>query len=128
MDERGGVDHLGDLRQAAMTRGQLTIGRQGAGNQQNNARPQALATSAEQVLGRGLKDRVSSADQAAQVTEQGLEIGLDRLQQLGNGDHESPRRRDPSGHGLSAAAVRGSPQAGHRARRWHGWRSCPDPP
>jgi len=81
------MDHLGDLRQAAMAAAQLAIRSQGARNQQHDARADALATGTEQMLGGGLQDRVPSPDQAAQIAQQGLEVGLDRLKQLCDGGH-----------------------------------------
>ena len=80
------------------------------------------------MLGSGLEDWMSGTDQAAQISEQSFEIGFDRLQQLGDGDHETPRRRDPSGDGLSSAADADEPQGGPQAREWRGWQNRQDPP
>jgi len=62
-----------------MTAAQLTIGRQSPGHQQHDAGAQALAAGTEQMLGRSLKDRMAGTDQAAQIAQQGLEVGLDGL-------------------------------------------------
>ena len=79
------------------------------------------------MLGSGLKNGMTGADEAAQISEQGLKIGFDRLQQLGDGDHETPRRRDPSSDGLSSAADADEPQGGPQAREWRGWQNRQDP-
>jgi hypothetical protein len=73
------MDHLSDLSQAPVATGELTLGREGPGNQENNARTEPLATGTEQVLCSGLKNRMTSTDQAAEITQQSLEIGLDGL-------------------------------------------------
>ena len=52
-----------------------------------------------------LKDGMPRTNQIAQITEQSLEVCLNRLQQLGDGDHETPRRSDPSGHSFKIAAL-----------------------
>jgi cytochrome c5 len=41
------------------------------------------------MLGRGLQDRVASADQAAQISQQCIEVGLDGLEQFCNRCHAS---------------------------------------
>jgi hypothetical protein len=70
-----------------MPGGELTIGRHGPGQQQHDAGAQTFATGGEQMLGGRLEDRVASADQAAQVGQKGIEIGLHRLEQLSNRCH-----------------------------------------
>ena len=87
MDQGGGMDHLGDLRQAAMARTQLTGRVKRPCQQQDNARAQALTSGTEEVLSSSLKDRMTGANQVAQVTQKVLEIGLDGLKQLGNRRH-----------------------------------------
>ena len=95
VNERCGVDHLSDLSQPAMPRGELTIGRQGARHQQNDAGADFFAASTEEVLSGRLKNGMTGANQAAQITEKRLKVELDRLQQLSNGGHGSPRWGDP---------------------------------
>jgi hypothetical protein len=41
------------------------------------------------MLGGGLKNGMARADQGAQVRQQGIEVGLDRLKQLCNGRHDT---------------------------------------
>jgi hypothetical protein len=43
MDEGGGVDHLGDLRQAPVAGAEFAVFVQGAGQQQHDAGPDPLA-------------------------------------------------------------------------------------
>ena len=85
--QRGGVDHLGDLGQAAMARAQLTGWVHRPRQQQHDAGPQALAPSGEQVFCSCLQNRMTSADQTAQIGQQNIEVGLDRLEQLGDRRH-----------------------------------------
>jgi hypothetical protein len=40
------------------------------------------------MLGRGLQDWMARADQAAQIGQQGIEVGLDRLEQLCDRRHK----------------------------------------
>ena len=97
VNQRCGVNHFRDLSQPAVSGRELTVRCQAAGHQQNDAWTQSFATCTEQVLSCGLKDRMSCSNETPQVTEQGLEIVLDRLKQLGERDHGTPRRGDPSG-------------------------------
>ena len=75
-----------------------------------------------------LKDGVSRTNQIAQIAEQSLEIGLNRLQQLGDGDHETPRRRDPSGLSFRIAALQAGRVDVLRARGSPASRTHPDQP
>jgi hypothetical protein len=85
------VDHFGDLGQAPVARPELPIGGKGPGDQQDDARPQALATGAEQVFGSCLQDWVTSTDQVAQVAEEGFKIHLHRLKKLCDRCHDPLR-------------------------------------
>ena len=77
--QRGGVDHFSDLRQTPVPAAQLAVRRERPGDQENDAGAQSLAAGAEQVFGSSLENRVTSADQAAQIAQQSLEVGLDGL-------------------------------------------------
>ena len=77
--QRGGMDHLGDLRQTPVPAAQFAVRRERTGDQQNDAGAEPLAAGAEQVFGSSLEDRMTSADQAAQIAQQSLEVGLDGL-------------------------------------------------
>jgi hypothetical protein len=79
MDERGGVNHLGDFSQAPVAGAEVTVRGDGPGDQQDNARPQPLATGGKQVLCGGLKNRVTRANQAAQISQEGVQISLNGL-------------------------------------------------
>ena len=85
--ERGGMDHLGDLRQAPMAGAEGAIGSDGSRNQQHDAGTEPFATGGEEMLGCRLEDRVAGADHGPQIRKQGIEVGLDRLKQLCNGRH-----------------------------------------
>ena len=85
--QRGGMDHLGDLGQAAMARAELTIRRHRPRQQQDDAGPQALAPGGKQMFSCRLQNWMTSADQTAQIGQQGIEVGLDRLEQLGDRRH-----------------------------------------
>ena len=95
VNQRGRVDHLGDLGQATVPRGEIARWGQGPGHQQNNARADVLSSGAEQMLCSGLKNRMAGTNETAQITEQNFEIMLDRLQQLSDCGHGSPRCADP---------------------------------
>ena len=68
------MDHLRDLGQAAVAGAQAAIGRDGAGEEQHNAGPQALAAGGKEMLGGRLKNWMASADQGAKVGQQGIEV------------------------------------------------------
>jgi hypothetical protein len=73
------MDHLGDFGQAPVARAEVTVRGDSPGNQQDNARPQPLATGGKQVLCGGLENRVTRANQAAQVGQEGVQISLNGL-------------------------------------------------
>ena len=79
------------------------------------------------MFSRSLKNGVTRADQASEVPEQGFEIVLDRLEQLGDSDHETSRQRDPSGHVLGSAGAEDLPPVALPTRAWHGWQNLQDP-
>jgi hypothetical protein len=83
------VDHLGDLGQAPVARTEAAIGADGTGEQQNDPWAQALATGSEQVFSGSLKNGMACADQATQIGQEGIEVGLDRLEQLCNRGHDT---------------------------------------
>ena len=91
MHQRRRVNHLGDLRQAPVPSGELTIRSESARHQQHDAGAQTLASGAEQMLCSSLKNRVPRSNQAAQIAQQGLEVGLDGLKQLCNRGHDPLR-------------------------------------
>jgi hypothetical protein len=79
MDEGCGVNHLGDFSQTPVAGAQVTVRGDGPGDQQDNARPQALATGGKQVLCGGLENGVTRANQAAQIGQEGVQISLNGL-------------------------------------------------
>ena len=79
VDQRSGVDHLGDLGQAPVAQAEFTGGVESPAEQQNDARPQALATGTEKVFGCRLKNGMTGANQGAQIAEELLEVRLDGL-------------------------------------------------
>jgi hypothetical protein len=79
MDERRGVNHLGDFGQAPVAGAQLTCRGDGPGEKQDNAWPQTLATGGKQVLSSGLENRMTRANQAAQIGQEGIQISLNGL-------------------------------------------------
>jgi hypothetical protein len=83
------VNHFGDFRQPPMAGTEFTIGGNRPGNQQHQAWPQALTAGGEQVFSGGLEDWMTCADQTAQIRKKGIEVGLDRLEQLGNRGHDT---------------------------------------
>ena len=89
VDQRGGVNHLGDLGQAPMARTEFTIHGDRPGKQQHDAGAQPLAPRCKQVLGSGLKNRMASPNQAAQIGQQGIQISLHGLEQLCNRCHNT---------------------------------------
>jgi hypothetical protein len=72
MDEGGGVNHLGDFGQTPVARTQVTVRGDRPGDQQDNAWPQSLATGGKQVLCGSLENRMTRADQAAQIGQEGI--------------------------------------------------------
>jgi hypothetical protein len=73
------MNHLGDFGQAPVARAQVTVSGDRPGDQQDNARPQTLATGGKQVLCGGLENRVTRANQAAQISQEGIQISLNGL-------------------------------------------------
>jgi hypothetical protein len=73
------MNHLGDFSQAPVAGAQVTVRGDGPGDQQDNAWTQTLATGGKQVLSSGLENRMTRANQAAQIGQEGIQISLNGL-------------------------------------------------
>ena len=90
----GGVDHLSDLRQPPVPGRELALRADRPRDQEHDAGAQLLAAGTEQMLGGRLQDRMAGADQGAQISQEGIKVGFDRLKQFCDRCHETqPVRR-----------------------------------
>jgi hypothetical protein len=83
------MDHLGDLGQSPMARRELTIGTDRPGDQKHDAGSKLLTTGTEEVLSRSLKNRMTGTDQGAQISQEGVKVGFDRLEEFCDRCHET---------------------------------------